>query len=136
MGGRRAWERVSLESQRRLVEGRPGEVASPLRESLALATDLAAEAGLTQAALAKRIGRSPSYVSNMLRLQRLPPTIRELVDSGDLTASHAKSILVLPAQDQLQLARRAVEERWSSHRLHEATIALRGRVRPRRQPRV
>jgi ParB family chromosome partitioning protein len=65
--------------------------------------------GFTQKEVADRVGRDRSTVSNTLRLLALPRTVRDLVESGRLTAGHARAVLSLPDEaDQLRLAREIV----------------------------
>ena len=47
----------------------------------------------TQEALAKAVGRSRSHVANMLRLLVLPRNIKKKLQSGDLTAGHARALI-------------------------------------------
>lgn len=42
--------------------------------------------------IAKRIGKSPAYVSNTLRLLALPDAIKDGLISGDVTEGHARAI--------------------------------------------
>lgn len=51
--------------------------------------------GLTQEALAARIGRDRSYVTNHLRLLRLPSEVQALVQDGVLSTGHARALLGL-----------------------------------------
>lgn len=52
--------------------------------------------GMTQDALARRIGRSPSGVANKLRLLRLSPEIRRYLFEEGLSERHARALLSLP----------------------------------------
>ena len=52
--------------------------------------------GMTREVIAKRLGKSPSAISNKLRLLRLPANIREKVVSGGLTERHARAVIRLP----------------------------------------
>lgn len=47
----------------------------------------------TQKALAERIGKSQSYISNKLRLIKMPPAVRKKITEGKLTERHARAIL-------------------------------------------
>ncbi|MBP5631435.1 MAG: ParB/RepB/Spo0J family partition protein [Clostridia bacterium] len=47
----------------------------------------------TQKALAERIGKSQSYISNKLRLIKMPPAVRKKITDGKLTERHARAIL-------------------------------------------
>ena len=49
--------------------------------------------GLTQDALGELVGKSRSHIANMLRLRNLPDAVRAHVQSGELTAGHARALL-------------------------------------------
>ncbi len=59
--------------------------------------------GLTQEEAAKRVGKSRPAVANSLRLLSLAPEVLEKVRSGELTAGHARAVLVLKSEKK-QLA--------------------------------
>jgi ParB family chromosome partitioning protein len=89
------------------------------------------EFGLTQDAVAEKVGRDRSSIANMLRLMTLPPEIQELVESNQLTTGHAKVILGLVAPEaQINLARRIVQSRLS---VREAERLLQHQSDGRRQ---
>ena len=54
---------------------------------------LASEFGLTQENLATLLGKSRSHIANTVRLLNLPPAIRRHVQTGALTAGHARALL-------------------------------------------
>jgi ParB family transcriptional regulator, chromosome partitioning protein len=75
---------------------------------------LAAEFSLTQQQVADVVGKDRSTVANALRLLQLPPSVRQLVRDGALTAGHARALLGLEGERRIaDVARRAVEEGWS-----------------------
>jgi ParB family chromosome partitioning protein len=66
--------------------------------------------GLTQEELAGRIGRDRSYITNYLRLLRLPDDIQRLVAEGKISTGHARTVLALEQVDeQRRLTRRIIE---------------------------
>jgi ParB family chromosome partitioning protein len=72
------------------------------------------EFGLTQDAIAQKVGRDRSSIANMLRLMTLPPDIQEFIESDQLSTGHAKVILGLVAPEaQIQLARRIIQGQLS-----------------------
>lgn len=89
-----------------LIENIQREDLNPLDEARALkqAMDVG---GLTQEKLAKRLGKSRSAVTNMLRLLKLEPDIQQGLLQGVLTAGHARVVVGLtdPA-DRLELYNR------------------------------
>ncbi len=77
---------------------------NPMEEAAAYAR-LSDAFGLTHEAIALRLGRSRSGISNAIRLLDLPAPVQEAVADSRLTASHARALLVLPlASDQEALA--------------------------------
>lgn len=65
---------------------------------------------LTQAELAKRIGKSRTYITNTLRLLNLPEKIQQYVLSGQLTMGHARPLITLDKEKALALAKRIIDE--------------------------
>ena len=89
-----------------LIENLQREDLGPLEESEGYQR-LAADFGLTQEQIAKRVGKSRPAVANALRLLALPREVLSLLREGALTAGHARALLALPDDD----ARRAAAER-------------------------
>lgn len=67
--------------------------------------------GHTQDQLATAMGKSRSHLANMMRLLQLPDEIQTLLQTGELTAGHARALLT--ADDPIALARRAVKDGMS-----------------------
>ncbi len=79
--------------------------------------------GLTQEEVAERVGKDRATVANALRLLKLAVPVREALESGELTAGHARALLALSsAADQEALAREVVR-RGLSVRAVEARVA-------------
>lgn len=85
---------------------------------------------LTHEALADRVGKSRSAISNTLRLLGLPPTIQHLLADGKLSAGHARALLGTPDRTlQETLAKAAADEGWSV-RMTEEAVKRGGRPAP------
>ncbi|MCQ0986991.1 ParB/RepB/Spo0J family partition protein [Jiella marina] len=69
------------------------------------------EHGYTQADLAEILGKSRSHVANTLRLLKLPPEVRAMVEEGALSAGAARTVVT--AEDPVALAQRIVKENLS-----------------------
>jgi ParB family chromosome partitioning protein len=64
------------------------------------------EFGLTQDAIAVKVGRDRSSIANFVRLIHLHPEVQELVEGGTLTTGHAKALLGLPSpEEQLRIGK-------------------------------
>jgi ParB family chromosome partitioning protein len=68
---------------------------------------LMAEFAYAQSDLAQMIGKSRSHIANMLRLMKLPDSVKELLRNGSLSAGHGRALLTV--EDPEQVALRAVE---------------------------
>jgi ParB family chromosome partitioning protein len=130
--------------ERALVENIQREDLNPLEEAAAY-RQLLDEAGMTQDALAQRLGRSPQAVSNILRLLELPVPIQRFVAEGFLTEGHARALLGLegnPFQERVAksvisdgLSVRATEELVRRYRERFGQPAMRrGRPPVERSP--
>ncbi|MFO1424060.1 MAG: ParB/RepB/Spo0J family partition protein [Candidatus Competibacteraceae bacterium] len=89
------------------------------------------EHGFSQTELAEAIGQNVKTVNRVLRLLKLPESIRELIERGALTAKHGELLLGLPRARQLELAQRAAEQEWSVREL-ERQIAKPAEAAPRK----
>ena len=109
--------RGSLE--RALVENIHREDLNAIEEAAAY-RQLIDEGGLTQEALAERLGKSRVTITNTLRLLDLPLLVQELIVAGRLSAGHGKALLGLQGNPFMErLARRAAEESWSTRETEE-----------------
>jgi ParB family chromosome partitioning protein len=96
-----------------LVENLQREALNPLEEAEGYAA-LSERYGLSQSDIANVVGKDRSTVANLLRLLKLPPSIRKFVEDGSLSMGHARALLsVADPVRAAELARRAVREGWS-----------------------
>jgi len=66
---------------------------------------------LTHEELSKRIGKSRAAITNSLRLLLLPLEVQKMVDTGSLSAGHARTLLSLEnKEEQIKLANQVVEQ--------------------------
>ena len=92
-----------------LIENIQRENLNPIEEAQAY-KKLIETVGLTQEALASRVGRDRSYITNYLRLLRLPDDLQQMVKDGRLSTGHARTLLALTNPDlQQKLARRIID---------------------------
>jgi ParB family chromosome partitioning protein len=93
-----------------LIENIQREDLNPIEEAQAY-KNLIEKIGLTQESLAERVGRDRSYITNYLRLLRLPDDLQRLVQQGKLSPGHARTILgVNTVEDQRRVARKIVDK--------------------------
>lgn len=77
-----------------LVENVQREDLNPLERAKAFER-LIEEFSLAHAEIAKRIGKSPAYVSNSLKLLILPDALKDGILSGLITEGHARALLAI-----------------------------------------
>ncbi len=91
-----------------LIENIQRENLNPMEESIAL-DRLKNEFELTQADVAKAVGKSRAAVANLLRLMALNEDVKQLLDSGSIDLGHAKLLLALQGVEQSQAAREVAQ---------------------------
>ena len=102
-----------------LVENLHREDLNPLEEAAAF-LQLQQDFGLTQQAVASRVGRSRAAVTNATRLLQLPPDVQELIASRRLSAGHGRALAgVADSTRQVSLARQVVGQGWSVRQLED-----------------
>ena len=119
-----------------LIENLQRSDLSPLEEANGY-RQLIKEKGLTQEELAKILSKSRSTITNTLRLLDLPEEVQELVETGQLTAGHARAILAVPDEEgRIALAKRVVSERLSVRQTESlaSTFSVNQEDGPRRAP--
>jgi ParB family chromosome partitioning protein len=99
--------------QTALIENMAREDLSPVDEARACAA-LVEDLGLSKEELARRLGRSRSAISNLIRLLDLPDEALELMASGELSEGHGRALLMARGNDsRRRLAREAAAGGWS-----------------------
>ncbi|HFC93317.1 MAG TPA: ParB/RepB/Spo0J family partition protein [Leucothrix mucor] len=95
-----------------LIENIQREDLNALEESIAMSR-LISEFGLTHQQTANAVGRSRTAVTNLLRLLELEDETKELLDSRQLDMGHARALLALDGQTQLDTARKVAQRGMS-----------------------
>jgi ParB family chromosome partitioning protein len=90
-----------------LVENIQREDLNPLEEAQGLQR-LIDEFRLTHDQAAQAVGRSRSAASNLMRLLNLSEPVQKLLMAGDLEMGHARTLLSLPAAEQILCANEIV----------------------------
>ena len=104
-----------------LVENLQRASLSPIDEAEGYER-LTRDFGLSHAQIAHAVGRDRSTVANAIRLLALPKPVQALLDSGALSAGHARALLSLDdARDIARVAREAVAHGWSVRDTEKAT---------------
>jgi ParB family transcriptional regulator, chromosome partitioning protein len=99
--------------QTALVENMVREDLNPVEEAKACAA-LVEDLGLSKEEVGRRVGRSRSAISNLIRVLDLPDETLALLESGELSEGHGRAILQVRGNDsRRRLARDAAAAGWS-----------------------
>ena len=102
-----------------LVENIQREDLNAIEISLGMQR-LIEECGLTQEALAERLGKKRSTVANYLRLLNLPEEIQFAIKGGIISMGHAKAIASVDSKTkQLSLLKRCIKNNLSVRQIEE-----------------
>lgn len=92
-----------------IIENTQREDLNPIEEALAF-DSMIKQYELTQDEVSKSVGKSRPYITNALRLLKLPEEVREMLVEGRLTGGHARAIAgVEDGAAQIQLAKLAAD---------------------------
>lgn len=102
-----------------IIENMQREDLNPIEEATAF-SQVMDQYGLTQDEVSKSVGKSRPYITNALRLLKLPELVRELVVQGRLSGGHARAIAgVEDEMRQIELARLACDGKLSVRALEQ-----------------
>ena len=118
-----------------LVENLQREDLNPIEEARGFQLLMETYA-LTQEQAASRVGKSRPAVANAMRLLLLPDDVLRMVETGTLSAGHARALLGLPqSEDMVQMAKLIVEKGLSV-RETERMVKTAAQDKPKREKRV
>lgn len=119
-----------------LVENLQREDLNPMETARAYSR-MMSEFGLTQEAIASKVGRDRSSVANFVRLIHLHPELQELVQGGALSTGHAKALLGLSSpEDQLRIGKMVAAGTLSVRETEKLVeLSLAGTKRQHKTPR-
>lgn len=115
-----------------LVENLQREDLGPIEEAEAYKR-LSEEFGLTQEQIAQRVGKSRSDVANTMRLLRLEPEIKQLINEGKISGGHGRALVGLPREQQLVVAKTIVDKGLSVRETEEAVASKAAKRKPRQK---
>jgi ParB family chromosome partitioning protein len=113
-----------------LIENIQRENLNPLEEAEALRS-LIEECSMTHNQVAENIGRSRAAVSNLLRLIDLTQEVKSMINSGLLEMGHARALLSLSPEQQIEAAKLVVGKSFS---VRETEKLVQGMNKPQEKP--
>ncbi|WDF82564.1 ParB/RepB/Spo0J family partition protein [Lacticaseibacillus pabuli] len=109
-----------------IIENLQRAQLSPVEEARAYA-DLMASNSMTQENLARRIGKSQSFVANKLRLLKLSEDVQSAIMNGAITERHGRELLKLTPKQQSDVLRRIARDNLT---VKETAQLVRGIIDP------
>ena len=116
-----------------MIENLQREDLNPMEEAVGFQS-LIENYHMTQEEAAQRVGKSRSAVANVLRLLGLTPSVRAMVESGKLSAGHARALLTLDPQTQESAAAAVVDGGLSVRQTEALVKRLTAQEKPKPQP--
>lgn len=101
-----------------IVENIQREDLNPIEEAMAYQA-LAEDFALSHADIAQIMSKNRSTITNSIRLLKLSPQIQEMINSGELSAGHARAILSVDQENQLAFAQYLAKYRLSVRQAEE-----------------
>jgi ParB family transcriptional regulator, chromosome partitioning protein len=118
-----------------LIENLQREDLNPIDQARSMSR-LVDEFALTHEEIAKALGRSRASVTNFLRLLDLADGVKDAMIDGTIDMGHARALLPLAPEQQVELARKVARFGWSVRKVERTVKTLleeppqRSRVQP------
>jgi ParB family chromosome partitioning protein len=117
-----------------LIENIQRADLNPIEEAMAY-QQLMDDFGLTQEAVAKRVGKSRPTVANVVRLLNLPENIQEAVNNELISGAHARALLPLPTpESQTAVMNSIIRQGLSVRQVESIVNKIKSEVKPRSKP--
>lgn len=116
-----------------IIENMQREDLDPIEEAEGL-NQMIDTFGLTQEEVSKSVGKSRPYITNALRLLKLPEEVRNFLSQGKLSVGHARAIAgVTDSSRQIELAQYTVEHELSVREIEK--LIKEGNLQKNKAPR-
>ena len=93
-----------------IIENMQREDLNPIEEAEGL-NQMIVTYGMTQEQVSKSVGKSRPYITNSLRLLKLPEYVLELISAGKISAAHGRTMITIDEEEaRKKLCSRIVKE--------------------------
>ncbi len=114
-----------------IIENMQREDLNPIEEAMGL-EQMINVYGLTQEEVSKSVSKSRPYITNKLRLLKLPEEIKKLVGEGEISTGHARALITVSSKaKQAELCKKIIEEGISVRELEKLASEEK---KPRKKP--
>lgn len=116
-----------------IIENMQREDLNPVEEAQGL-EKMISSFGLTQEEISKSVGKSRPYITNSLRLLKLPKTIQNMMAEGKITAGHGRALINIDDEKkQIEIAELIIKEGLSVRQIEELAKAKKAEKRVKRK---
>lgn len=116
-----------------IIENMQREDLNPVEEAQGL-EKMISSFGLTQEEVSKSVGKSRPYITNSLRLLKLPEAIQEMMSEGKITAGHGRALINIDNEKkQIEIANLIVKEGLSVRQIEELAKSKKKESKPKRK---
>jgi ParB family chromosome partitioning protein len=118
-----------------IIENMQREDLNPIEEALGLKS-MTEKYGFTQEQVSESLGRSRTYITNSIRLLKLPAEIQQYVSSGQMSAAHGRTIINIPDKArQKEIAEKIIRNDLSVRATERLAEKVKDELRPERKRR-
>ncbi len=114
-----------------LIENIQRQELNPIEEARAY-RKLIDSIGLTQDAIAERVGRERSLIATSIRLLRLPEEVLEMIEGGKLSAGHGRALLLTDDPAAQRRLAKVIAETGASVREAEGIVKKGAKPKPQK----
>ena len=118
-----------------IIENMQREDLNPIEEALGLKS-MTEKYGFTQEQVSASLGRSRTYITNSIRLLKLPSEIQQYVSNGQMSAAHGRTIINIPDKaKQKEIADKIIRNDLSVRATERLAEKVKDELRPERKKR-
>lgn len=119
-----------------IIENMQREDLDPIEEALGIQA-MTKRFSFTQEQVATSLGKSRVYITNSLRLLKLPEWIQEHISEGRMSAAHGRTIINIDDKDkQRDICEKVIREGLSVRATEKLADKAKDEIRPERKKRV
>ena len=118
-----------------IIENMQREDLDPIEEAMGLKS-MTEKYGFTQEQVSASLGRSRTYITNSIRLLKLPPEIQQYVSSGQMSAAHGRTIInISDREKQMEVANKIIRNDLSVRATEKLAEKVKDEIKPDRKKR-
>ena len=118
-----------------IIENMQREDLNPIEEAEGLKS-MADEYGFTQEEMSASLGKSRTYITNSIRLLKLPKEIQEYVSNGQMSAAHGRTIInITDAKKQKEICDKVIKNGLSVRETERLANKAKDEIKPDRKKR-